>query len=626
MRRPLFVMMLCASAIAWAQTQQEQADDAIAWGSAGNASVAEATEADPSTLVPGYAGEETALGDYYDGQNAAALEADAMEAVIVSPDETTDYAWEQSNTAMLEFSEDDPLLVESWRIQDNTAVIENELVMTETDCVEGQIEAPETTIERCTAWTVPEEGFCDNALHVTVDVEERVYTAVARAENDAGRPAGDDPLTIAPNLNDPAWFINFGIGVNGEHIGFARVVDAFGLPADFDCAAITDVAIEVDGNFIEVREPSCSGAGVFGRLQYNWGPAGGGTVTYTLTARAEPVYTDAWRDNCPTLMDECETQGPPACIEGPEERLITANTGEEYPVFRDCWRTRTPLLCAGSVTTDAGYCGELIERGCSPLDSTCVDGTCEHTYECPLAGWSEPVNDCSATTFGLSGIAFDTGVTPSEDFGQAAANLQAMEQAVVDMDASGVSCIETPPGSGQFDCVGELSIFDGEDLRCKKKALGFSNCCSRKGWGLGWADQCDATEERLRAAREAGQCVYVGSYCSEDSIFGCLAKTETHCCFRSKLARIIHEQGRPQLDLGWGEAENPACDGLSAEQLAALDFSRIDFSEYFADAFANIAGGPDSATMQGIIDAYIETLSGAAGRACSQFDPDYPDC
>lgn len=623
--RLLFTTLLASGSV-WPQTQQQQADEAIAWGSAGSETVAEATEGDPAALVPGYAGDNNDLGDYYDSQNAPALETDAIEAVIVAPDPTTEFAWDQSTTPMLEFSASDPLLVESRRIQGSTAVVENELIMTGIDCREGQVQAPETTVERCTAWTLPEEAFCNTALTVTVAIEERTYTAVVETNNDAGRPADGDPLTISPNLDDPAWSVNFGIGVNGEHIGFARVVDALGLPADFDCTSSTGTAVEVDGNFVEVREPSCSEFGVFGRLQYNWGPSGGGTVTYTLTAGAEPVYTDSWRDNCSALMNECEAQGPPVCIEGPEERLITANTGEVYPVYRDCWRTRTPLLCAGSMTTDAGYCGELIERGCSPLGTTCVDGTCEHTYECPLAGWVEPVDDCAATTFGLSGIEFDTGVTPSGDFGQAAANLQAMEQAVLDMDASGVSCSENPQGSGEFDCAGELSIFNGEDLRCKKKALGFSNCCSRSGWGLGWADQCDATEERLRAAREAGQCVYVGSYCSEDSIFGCLARKETHCCFRSKLARIIHEQGRPQLDTDWGDAQNPDCEGFSAEQLAALDFSVIDFSEYFAEAFANIVGGPDSGTLQSIIDAYIATLSGAAGDGCSQFDPNYPDC
>jgi conjugal transfer mating pair stabilization protein TraN len=80
------------------------------------------------------------------------------------------------------------------------------------------------------------------------------------------------------------------------------------------------------------------------------------------------------------------------------------------------------------------------------------------------------------------------------------------------------------------------------------------------------------------------------------------------------------------LGLGWGGAESPECDGFTSGQLAALDFSVIDFSEYFADAFANITGSPDNATMESIIDAYIATLSGASASGCSQFDPAYPDC
>ena len=626
--RVLSLLLIMVAASAGAQTQQDHADDATKWGSDNNTPVVEATETtEPAAVVPGYEGTATPLSDYYDRQSAGDLEADSINAVIVSPDPTTEYAWDQANTPILEFSETDPLLVDSWAIQDNTTVVEGELVMTRTDCVDGDVETPETTIERCTAWTLAEEAFCDNALDVTVDVNPATYTAVLSIWNDAGRPASRTGLLILPNLNDPNWRKDWGIGTNGEYIGEAFVSQAFGLPAGFDCSSITNIDIDSVGNFTYIDPPVCTAAGaVWGEVLYNSGPRSGGTITYTLTAAAAPVYTDTWTDGCPALMDECEAQAPAACIEGPEERLITASNGESYPVFRDCWRYRSPLLCAGSVTTDAGYCDELLARGCSPLDTECVDGTCEHTYECPLDGWTEPAEDCSDTTFGLSGIEFDTSVEPSTEFGQAAANLQAMEDAVLDMDSAGVSCTETPAGSGEYDCVGELLIFNGEDLRCKKKALGFSNCCSRDGWGLGWADSCNSEEEQLRLARQEGQCVYVGSYCSEDSIFGCLAKKETHCCFRSKLARIIQEQGREQLGLDWGGARSPECDGFTGEQLAALDFSVIDFSEYFADAFANITGSPDNATMESIIDAYIATLSGASGSGCSQFDPGYPDC
>ena len=433
---------------------------------------------------------------------------------------------------------------------------------------------------------------------------------------------------IIADLNDPNWRHDWGIGSNGEYIGEAFVRKAFGLPPGFDCSTITTIDIDPVGNFIFVDPPVCTAVG----SRVGRGALQPGTTRWRvhnlyahrgMRHRFTPILGP---NGCPALLDECEAQGRPVCIEGPEERLITAQYGDNYPVFRDCWRYRTPLLCAGSVTTDAGYCDELLARGCSPLDTECVDGTCEHTYECPLDGWTEPAEDCSDTTFGLSGIEFDTSVEPSTEFGQAAANLQAMEDAVLDMDSAGVSCTETPPGSGEYDCVGELLIFNGEDLRCKKKALGFSNCCSRSGWGLGWADRCNSEEQQLRLARQEGHCVYVGSYCSEDSIFGCLAKKETHCCFRSTLARIIQEQGREQLALDWGGAKSPECDGFTGEQLAALDFSVIDFSEYFADAFANITGSPDNATLESIIDAYIATLSGASASGCSQFDPGYPDC
>jgi hypothetical protein len=41
------------------------------------------------------------------------------------------------------------------------------------------------------------------------------------------------------------------------------------------------------------------------------------------------------------------------------------------------------------------------------------------------------------------------------------------------------------------------------------------------------------------------------------------------------------------------------------EQLQALDFSQIDFSEFYADAFDK-ANGPSGGELQGIIDNYIQ--------------------
>ena len=196
-------------------------------------------------------------GDYYDNQSTGDLESDAINTVILGSDPTVDYAWDRSNTPILEFSEDDPLLVTSWGIQDDTTVEEGELVLTQTNCTADSVDTPETTLETCTAWTVPEEAFCDNSLDVTVDVNDRIYTARLGVFMDVGRPPGSTAVAAFPNLNDPTWQLNWGIGTNGEQIGDARVLQAFGMAPGFDCSTITNIDIDIVGNFISVDPPTC---------------------------------------------------------------------------------------------------------------------------------------------------------------------------------------------------------------------------------------------------------------------------------------------------------------------------------------------------------------------------------
>jgi conjugal transfer mating pair stabilization protein TraN len=240
-----------------------------------------------------------------------------------------------------------------------------------------------------------------------------------------------------------------------------------------------------------------------------------------------------------------------------------------------------------------------------------------------VGGWSGTVPDCESSSISVSNITFDTGYEPSTDFGVAASSLTALEEASKDIDGGAVSCTEEPPGSGEYRCTGEVTIFNGERLTCKKKVAGFSNCCNASGWGLGWATNCSPEEEQLRTQRAAGQCHYVGDYCSDRVLGVCTAKRYVYCCFQSKLGRIIHEQGRVQLGLTWGTARDPECGGLTPEQLQALDFEQIDFSEYFVDVMNRVAGAPDEATLRAAIDQYVRTLEAAT---CSQLDPRYPEC
>lgn len=85
-------------------------------------------------------------------------------------------------------------------------------------------------------------------------------------------------------------------------------------------------------------------------------------------------------------------------------------------------------------------------------------------------------------------------------------------------------------------------------------------------------------------------CHEVGGYCSSKiPIIGtCIEKTKSHCCYNSRLARIINEQGRGQIGKSWGSAKSPNCSGFTPAEFAAIDFSNIDMSEFTAEIMANI--------------------------------------
>lgn len=92
--------------------------------------------------------------------------------------------------------------------------------------------------------------------------------------------------------------------------------------------------------------------------------------------------------------------------------------------------------------------------------------------------------------------------------------------------------------------------------------------------------ECEQKEFELAAKKETKVCHFIGSYCASKSPMGCIEKRESYCCFNSPLGRIIQEQARPQLGRTWGDAENPTCEGISVGDLAKLDWSKIDISEW----------------------------------------------
>jgi conjugal transfer mating pair stabilization protein TraN len=121
--------------------------------------------------------------------------------------------------------------------------------------------------------------------------------------------------------------------------------------------------------------------------------------------------------------------------------------------------------------------------------------------------------------------------------------------------------------------------------------------------------ECEEAEQVLAIKSDTRLCVNVGSYCSSriPLIGVCLEKTESHCCFNSRLARIINEQGRAQIGRGWGAAESPDCGGFTVAQLQGLDFSRMNLAEFYAEIAPTLPDvGAMSARAQQKVESYYK--------------------
>ena len=146
---------------------------------------------------------------------------------------------------------------------------------------------------------------------------------------------------------------------------------------------------------------------------------------------------------------------------------------------------------------------------------------------------------------------------------------------------------------------GAVSVFTGVPQQCGDAALGFANCCQSGGWGTGIGlDSCSANEKILGLSRDAQKTRYVGSYCSSNSIFGCLSTKQVYCVYPSKLSRILVEEGRRQIGGGFGSPRSPNCSGFTIAELEAIDFGQADLSAYFSDVTAEHGTINDSQKTQ----------------------------
>ena len=132
-------------------------------------------------------------------------------------------------------------------------------------------------------------------------------------------------------------------------------------------------------------------------------------------------------------------------------------------------------------------------------------------------------------------------------------------------------------GGEDFDRQ-DMRFFTGQRRACHIKLFGLANCCKNSGLLVGLGN-CSASEIELAEERNAGNTHYLGRYCSRRTFFGvCIRHSRAWCVFGSKLGRILQQQGRRQLGIGWG-----SCRGLTVAEVEGIEFARLDLSEFTQD-------------------------------------------
>lgn len=268
-----------------------------------------------------------------------------------------------------------------------------------------------------------------------------------------------------------------------------------------------------------------------------------------------------------SFYDTCNNINKNVCVKISDECIEPEGTRtfSGINIYQPCWKYHVKYKC--------GYqkyntCDELAQK-CNFIAQKCIEekhGYCfeyERTYKCTKINEGPKEIVCG----GPNSIQFKQKIEKgsSDDFLKATSFLAGINEA----------------GESLSKHQDRLNIFKGRGYSCGEGAIGIYDCCSGDS---NFIHQCTENEKALQQSRDKKLAIFVGRYCSKRVLGVCIAHRQGWCAFDTKLSRIIQEQGRKnQLNISFGSGEHPNCSGITATQLQRIDFTRIDFSEFFQD-------------------------------------------
>ena len=263
---------------------------------------------------------------------------------------------------------------------------------------------------------------------------------------------------------------------------------------------------------------------------------------------------------------------------------------------RDSWGETVTYACRASCKDT---CKMLKARGCSrEPNPTCMQRA---GSKCIRWRWRFRCKDrlgmkkhkfSKQSPYCLGGDCIDSSYESDKDMVSALSYLSILEAARKDMKNG-------------------MNIFQGKPMSCTRHSLNFTDCCScgSNGWGVNLGlSNCSSEEKTLARLRGEKKCVSVGTYCTarEPLTRTCIRKKTVFCCFGSKFAKLLQEQGKRQLGQNFGRPESPNCRGLTAEELSRIDFSRLDLSDVVEDVANSFKTPPKEHFAKGMELKHIQ--------------------
>ena len=328
------------------------------------------------------------------------------------------------------------------------------------------------------------------------------------------------------------------------------------------------------------------------------------------------VYKDCWKYEdtyvCAStaLVSNCaELKARPECVETSTPTCIDELPGGQCGVLEHTYECNIGTGTTGT-TTDCStqkFClgGKCFDSGYAPdTDLAKVVAGMETLREAGAYDLFKGERGfCERKLFGLSNCC------KSEKGGASSSNFSVASEVGVATLKFGAEAVYAHGSRYAFEALFNTGSGFLQELALNSLATGFASNFSVWGaefsysvaegltfvgfdpWSLAFAIavqvvlsmmECDEESKEVAIKKGQGLCHKVGSYCDKKTLGACRTKKESYCCFVSKLARIINEQGRPQIGKSWGPVKLPDCSGFTVEQLQQLRLDQMDFSEFFS--------------------------------------------